>query len=365
MERVTINRISLNQAMALSIVVQVIYLPVSIYINVEPENLMSTIGFFALPGVVGFVFHTLFILVADRFAETLEVPSVERFLVKSAMPAFILSIPVALLATMFSNHLFKFVYASMKSSLLHLGYSVTRLSVQDQSALVHRVNSGVTFLVMLSICYLIINRRETLKNRGLEVKAQRLINESTLAQLEALRNQISPHFLFNSLSILSSLIHKNVELAGQFIIKLSNAYRYVLEHKNDNLIPLTTELTFIKSYGFLLDIRFADKLRLRIDIPDDVAKSYKVAPLTLQLLIENAVKHNKLSEEMPLMVLVTIRGDYLIVENDKRLRDKNNFTKSMNLGLENIQTRYTLLTSKPIFLLEDTNKFIVKIPLLP
>ena len=191
-----------------------------------------------------------------------------------------------------------------------------------------------------------------------------LRRENALAQFEALKNQVSPHFLFNSLSILSSLVHIDANLSEKFIDQLAKAYRYILEQKDNDTVSLKTELDFLDSYTFLLKIRFENKFDVNISITDQEAEKYHITPLTLQLLIENCIKHNRMSQKEPLIVTILIKGDYLIVINPVRPRSELERIKSTGIGLANIKNRYQLLTKTPVQIAQDEELFTVKIPLL-
>lgn len=194
-------------------------------------------------------------------------------------------------------------------------------------------------------------------------KAESLEKQQLLNEIALLKTQVNPHFLFNSLSILSSLVRINPDLSEQFIDQLSRSYRYILEQKEQSLVTLRTELEFIQSYAFLLRIRFEKKFDLRFDLPDDALEKFKIAPLTLQLLIENAVKHNRMSVKEPLVVEISLGSDEtLIVKN--RLQLRSTPSASTGLGLQNIINRYALLTDRPVWAGESEDAFVVKLPLL-
>lgn len=196
------------------------------------------------------------------------------------------------------------------------------------------------------------------QNKAEQLEKQQLLNEIAL-----LKTQVNPHFLFNSLSILSSLVRVNPDLSEQFIDQLSRSYRYILEQKEQSLVTLRTELDFIRSYAFLLKIRFENKFDLRFDLPGEMLDQYKIAPLTLQLLIENAVKHNRMSVREPLIVEVSVENDQtLVVKN--RLQIRHTAAASTGLGLQNIINRYALLTGRPVWAGECEDMFVVKVPLL-
>lgn len=201
-------------------------------------------------------------------------------------------------------------------------------------------------------------RSQQFQARSVELEKQHLLNEIAL-----LRTQVNPHFLFNSLSILSSLVHVDANLSEQFIEQLSRSYRYILEQKEQSLVTLRTELEFIKSYAFLLKIRFENKFDLHVTLPEELLDCHKIAPLTLQLLIENAVKHNRMSLKEPLVVTVSVEDKQtLVVKN--RLQPRTSSVISTGVGLQNIINRYALLTDRPVWAGETEEQFVVKVPLL-
>lgn len=200
-------------------------------------------------------------------------------------------------------------------------------------------------------------RSEKYQVRTQELEKQQLINEIAL-----LKTQINPHFLFNSLSILSSLVHQDPDLSERFIQHLSKSYRYILEQRDQSLVTLRTELEFIEAYSFLLKIRFENKFDIVHFLPADVLDQYKIAPLTVQLLIENAVKHNKMSVKEPLVVKLSLQDGMLLVKN--RMQARTTYSPSTGLGLENIKNSYALLSDRPVWAGERDGEFVVKVPLI-
>ena len=218
---------------------------------------------------------------------------------------------------------------------------------------------GVLLLALLFLSGMLYFRKNSaqLKLRTENLEKQQLINEIAL-----LKTQVNPHFLFNSLSILSSLIHVSPELSEQFIDQLSKSYRYLLEQKDQSLVTLRTELEFIRSYAFLLKIRFENKFHFQIQLDESLFDQYRVAPLTLQLLLENAVKHNRMSVREPLVVTVTAEGATLVVKN--HLQHRPTPDSSTGIGLQNIVNRYALLSDRPVEAGTVGDDFVVRIPLL-
>jgi sensor histidine kinase YesM len=200
------------------------------------------------------------------------------------------------------------------------------------------------------------------------VKAERLEKENALVQKERaqvqflnLQNQLNPHFLFNSLSSLNGLIQENPGVATEFVNQLSKVFRYLLENKDKELVPLETELQFITRYTHLLKTRFGAGLQVSINLNEEY-KSRLIVPVTLQILLENAVKHNVMNEENPLLVQITATHEYLQVENN--LNKKNIAEHSRGVGLINLKTLYQYLSPLPLQVVENEKSFWVKIPLL-
>ncbi len=182
------------------------------------------------------------------------------------------------------------------------------------------------------------------------------------AQLDALLNQAQPHFFFNTLNTLRDIIDQNSkEDAKEFVDKLSDIYRFLLEAGNDNLISLKNELRFAKAYIHIQSERFGDNLKLNWDIPK-TSLDAMIVPMSLQLLLENAIKHNVISKAKPLLINVTIRDNKLVVDN--KMEPKSTQLPSTKVGLANIEKRYTLISGKSIEIRNDGNRFMVSLPLL-
>jgi hypothetical protein len=193
------------------------------------------------------------------------------------------------------------------------------------------------------------------------VNQQKLIAGTASAKFDALKNQLDPHFLFNSLNVLTSLIEENPEQAQNFTTSLSKVYRYVLEQKNKELVSVEDELEFAKRYIGLLKMRFEDSITY--EVPSAIKNSEaKIVPLSLQLLLENAVKHNIVSEEKPLHISIIEENGFLIVKNN--LQMKTVMGKSSGYGLQNIMQRYQLLTTRKMHIEKDKTSFYVRLPIL-
>ena len=186
--------------------------------------------------------------------------------------------------------------------------------------------------------------------------------ELLLSKYEALKNQVNPHFLFNSFSVLSSLIYEDQDLASKFVDQLSKMYRYMLDNRDNQMVSLQKELDFMKAYIFLLKARHEESLcvDIQLDLDND---SFFVPTLSLQILIENAIKHNNFSNENPLTIKIFNEGDhYLVVQNE--LRAKRHEVQSTKVGLENIKNRYNYQSEKRVIIAESDSHFTVKLPML-
>jgi sensor histidine kinase YesM len=193
------------------------------------------------------------------------------------------------------------------------------------------------------------------------VKEQKIIAGTASAKFESLKNQIDPHFLFNSLNVLSSLIEENPQNAQRFTISLSKIYRYVLEQKDKELVSLEEELSFAKTYMNLLKMRFENSLFY--ELPEIATNSdVKVIPLSLQLLLENTVKHNVVSEKKPLHIRIFVEDNYLAIQND--FQKKEVLQDRQGVGLQNIINRYGIITNRKVLIIQTEQTFTVKIPIL-
>ncbi|MAN58388.1 MAG: histidine kinase [Flavobacteriaceae bacterium] len=193
------------------------------------------------------------------------------------------------------------------------------------------------------------------------VKEQKIIAGAASAQFDALKNQLDPHFLFNSLNVLTSLIEENPEAATRFTTALSKVYRYVLEQKNKQLVTVEEELSFAKLYMSLINMRFEDSIVF--DYPRQLANpAAKVVPLSLQLLLENAVKHNQVTPTKKLYISIYEEDGNLVIKNN--YQPKQVVKESSGVGLRNIRQRYYLLTNRPVTIRQDNSYFIISIPML-
>lgn len=202
---------------------------------------------------------------------------------------------------------------------------------------------------------------ELKKTSKKEVVEQKLIAKSANAQFESLKNQLDPHFLFNSLNVLSSLIDENPKQAQKFTASMSKIYRYVLEQKDKELVTVEDELEFAKTYCDLLKTRFEDSVGFVFDVKKEDYRRF-VVPLSLQLLLENCIKHNFATSSKPLMIKIFSENDTLCIENNLQVREQ--IKESSGIGLSNIVQRYSLLTKRNVFIEKSEDYFKVILPVL-
>jgi len=181
-------------------------------------------------------------------------------------------------------------------------------------------------------------------------------------QLRLLQQKVDPHFLFNNLNVLSSLIEKNPEAASEFVTHFTRLYRYILQHMGAEIVSLDEELAFAQDYIYLVEQRFGQAYRFSVSLAGEEARDRLIIPTALQGLIENAVKHNEGSVSAPLPITIAVDGDYLMVSN--HLRPKPSASYPTGTGLENLRARYRLLTDKPVEVSREAEIFAVRIPLL-
>jgi sensor histidine kinase YesM len=238
-------------------------------------------------------------------------------------------------------------------------YALTAIYEQ---AFVINIGAGVIVSVIITIVIsLFMHGREFLMNwRKAAIEAEQYQKESTMAQYQNLKNQVNPHFLFNSLNALSNLIYDDEQKALVFIDQLQEVYKYVIEKKDKETVPVSEELRFLNSYLYLQQIRFGDKLRL--NVPDELHNAF-IPPLSLQMLIENAIKHNVISEEDPLSIEICFEDSHLVVRNNLQLKQSVG-EESAGVGLENIRRRYQMLIDRDIEIMKTDTHFTVKLPLI-
>ena len=191
---------------------------------------------------------------------------------------------------------------------------------------------------------------------------EQLKREHLQSQFNVLKQQLNPHFLFNSFNTLTSLLAEEPQRASEFVQKLSNVYRYVLQATDRDTVELDMEIMAAQAYAYLQQTRFGTSFQVNIQVPAD-HRNLLIAPLTLQILLENAIKHNIISTDKPLQVDISIDGDgWLVVRN--KVRKKRSVESGTQVGLKNISDRYRILSDKTVEIYEDGSAFVVRIPLL-
>lgn len=366
------NLLTSKQKWQLAFRLLIFYSPVLFYVNMpnteknhdfSPLFLGIAVAFLSLTMIMYFIWITF----TDWIQYQIGIWWGKDFLMKFSMMALLVSIVIALGLSI----AYTFTLRSTIKAILNVVFPLwpslipqkkpTEFS-PDMWSYITRFNQGFTVVIMFSAFYLTLNFRAYQQLKDVQIKSEQLEKEAVLAQFAALKSQVNPHFLFNSLSILNSLIYEDVNLSARFVQQLSKAYRYILEQRDQELISLKTELDFIESYTFLLKIRFENKFDVRINIPDEIKNNYQITPLALQMLVENAVKHNRMSVNEPLWVNISYEAPYLVIENPLQLRDQPDI--STGVGLSNITNRYALLTNMKVSHEIINQSYVVNIPLL-
>lgn len=270
------------------------------------------------------------------------------------------SVPFRLLIAVLTSILISLIVISliMGIYLYFIGVLDDSFSMEQEVLL-----NLIALITFVSIIYNIINfafHSYNTYSKG-QVDKIKLERKRISLQLKALKDQLSPHFLFNSLNTISSLIYKDDEVAEQFIRNLAEAYKYTLKSYDKRLVSLKDELHFVKAYQDLLVTRFQDALQVTIDVESHLLET-AIPPLTIQLLVENATKHNIINADMPLHLEVSNENKYLVISNNKTKCPEN--VRSFKIGLKNIDRRYELLTGQNIQVINATSDFCVKLPII-
>lgn len=251
-------------------------------------------------------------------------------------------------------------------------YTIVYLGTEDracfwESAYIRTISSS-----LIAIIYIIRNYGQVVlenaeQNSQLKDDLQKESEKATRAQLNMLKIQLDPHFMFNSLNTLVGLIDENPKDAQKFTLELSNIYKYIVSNINTDAISLATAIDFIHDYCQLIKIRYPQQFDIRIE--EDIVKNQneKVLPLSLQLLVENAIKHNQHSKEHPLIIRILREDDYICVINTLRPYneiERKTHINSTGIGMRNLYERYKLLTDKIPLVLESKTEYIVKVPII-
>lgn len=215
------------------------------------------------------------------------------------------------------------------------------------------------FTIGLIIYLIVLSARFAENLNEFYTEAEETKNEINKFKYNALKNQVNPHFLFNSLNALSSLLYKDTSMADEFIAKLSGIYRYVLEVENKEVVRIEDEIKFIEDFLYLHTIRFSNMLKYNIDI---IANKDYVVPMAIQIIVENAIKHNEIKTDKPLIISIKQDGDKLLISNNKTKKVISNANNG--IGLENIIRQYQFLTDQQVKIIDSKDYFEVSLPIL-
>lgn len=252
---------------------------------------------------------------------------------------------------LFFGILLMFILACLQQFLLsHINFGPIMLMFEVRGILVN-----ITFYMFLNLLY------QNYQNQQVGIELERTKSDNLGAQYELLKQQVNPHFLFNSLNTLKYMVESSDKHSVEFILKLSDFYRYTLERRKHDLIKLSEELDILDAYLFLLKARFEEGIDLTIDMDKSYLQTF-IPPFTLQLLIENCIKHNVLSLQKPLHIKIFVEGDCIVVEN--KIQPKRTPEASTGIGLENINQRYQHLLDKEIEIIKNETHFSIKLPVI-
>ena len=332
------------RALLIAILVFIVLLIIRLISGVTIElnrNLVVNFGYTMLYGLVLYFSNAFLFIYLDSIFE------VERFTKRRIIIGFLGSFVISVIVIFFLR-IFEDVLIEGENFDAFL---------QKETLANYLVTIIITFFVTLAF-HAFYFYKAYQENK---VKEQKIIAGTASAQFESLKNQIDPHFLFNSLNVLSSLIEENPESAQKFTTSLSKVYRYVLEQKDKELVSVAEELKFAKTYMNLLKMRFENSITF--EIPEGFEnEEAKVVPLSLQLLLENCIKHNVVSEAKPLHVKITIKNNQLVVTNN--LQKKEVLSDRKGVGLQNIVNRYAILTKRTVLVEENEQEFKIFLPIL-
>jgi hypothetical protein len=310
-----------------------------LYLKQADKSLYLTLGWVGLMLALIFLFNRLITIYLDRKLPWLTYGN-KRFYIQLSS-----GILISLIVINLSYLVFKFALTEDPPNSAQLA-TINALGILILLPIIS-INFGIQFL-------------KNWKNAQLD--SENFQKESIKAELNALKNHLDPHFLFNNLNILSSLIAKDQKQSQAYLEKFAEVYRIILKSSSDELVELKQELNFISAYMYLLGIRFEDTIKLETNI-DKKDQLLYLPPLTLQMLIENAIKHNVVTENRPLSILVESRNGFIVVKNN--LQEKKVATRDSNQsGLDNIKRRYAHFTDQKVEVIKNASSFIVKVPLI-
>lgn len=360
------RRLFFDKKWLLGFALAIIYIPLRTFINVRHDvwhTILSKLPLFLIEILVSTVFYTGWIYMIDWALKKLaKLTGSDKSLEFQLSNQLLTLIPAVLLAILF-NWVLVFTWGFMESFWDHIPMTSPYHTRPTFARLErYRANQALTILALIAAYYLCVSNQVQENLKKVVVDSQILEKENISARFIALKNQISPHFLFNNLSVLASLVESHPEKSSEFIHQLSTAYRYILQQAELHQISLKDEILFLETYTFLLRTRFREKVIIEVKLSTRDLEFYSLIPLTLQLLIENAVKHNTMSLVNPLIISIYIDNEMLIVSNPLQIRTLSEPTTQ--LGLKNIINRYHLLLNRQVIIEKTTQNFVVKIPLI-
>ncbi len=319
------------------------------------------------------------IIIASYYALVNQIDSLQSTLIRNVL--FSVSISILLYVS------FRLMFLVLNRYLPWETHRVRRILVEIPAILIIAIALTIPFtLFFFGLAGAEVTREQLISNTALSILISLLINtftegvaifrlyrdtlidkerlkqETLRSHFETLKNQVGPHFLFNSLNTLIALIDESPHTAKNFVQKLSNYYRYVIQVNQEALVPLSIELDLVKDYVFLLNQRYDQRIVLQVDIPLEAENSL-IPPLALQMLVENAEKHNAISAEKRLNIRIALQDDRIVVENTRM--PKKNAPPGTGTGLENIRKRYALAAHLPIHIESDSGFFRVTLPVIP
>ncbi len=317
----------------------------------------EAIGVFNLRGQVFSLFYVIYGLLAWEGAVLLAWVAEKKAARRKPSGRVMIMGITLLLYGLLVSFLYSFIYA-WSDILLFGRYEAW----ESASAFSYDLNFGtfMFYLLLLTFNGIIYYYRGW---QEYQLQTERLMRENIQAKYDALRNQIDPHFFFNSLSVLTNLVYKSPDIAADYITQLAKTYRYILDKKFENLVPIQVELDFLESYLFLIRIRHRDSIRFNMELDDKVVQKGMIPPATLQLLVENAIKHNRFSVNDPLLITLKSEDNSLTLSNRINARVLPE-SASSGIGLENIRKRYELTMGKSIAVERSNDSFIVKVPVI-
>jgi len=318
-----------------------------LFISVRNGNAMSfsdKLNFFLL----GMIQLEVFIFIARKIFKEMDAKVTGREFTKVVLSRFFLFMIICFFAALVIILVFDYLFALIKD-----GDMSTVLSDFFENEFSTWFKSTLGGLSLGAIIFIIIQWQDALK------REQKLREENLVFQNETLKSQVNPHFLFNSLNTLLSLIRSEPGLSEKFVQKLSSIYRYTLENREKELVPLSEELDFVNDYFYLQKIRDDEKIEMKTEL--NISNNGLIVPVSLQLLVENALKHNTSTRKQPLKIIIHNEGiDKLVVRNV--LQKKTQLEDSSKIGLKNLNERCRLIMNREIEILETADEFIVKIP---